>query len=156
MEEKMKKRNIVLILATIIILAILSVACGKSQATTAPIESPVNTQVGAAPTVAMLPTSPPNEVPEDVPIMPDAYELQIANSLNLTYKVAVKIEDVVAFYEEEFPNYGWDKTNNPDSVVASMAQMSRGKENGDRIAFSIQYNPVGEFTIVQIYIVRAP
>src|SRR4030065_1667461 len=131
MEEKMKNRNFVLISATIIILAILSVACGKSQATTAPVESPVNTQVGSAPTVAVLPTSPPNEVPEDVPIMPDAYELQIANALNLTYKVAVKIEDVVAFYQEEFPNYGWDKKNNPDSVVASMAPIARGKEKGD-------------------------
>jgi PBP1b-binding outer membrane lipoprotein LpoB len=156
MEETMKVKRIGLILATIIILAILLVSCGKKQATTAPVESPVNTQAGAAPTVAVLPTSPPNEVPEDVPIMPDAYELQIANALNLTYKVNVKIEDVVAFYQGEFPNYGWDKTNNPDSVVASMAQMSRGKENGDRIAFSLQYNPVGEFTIVQIYIVRAP
>src|SRR4030042_1105428 len=97
MEEKMKNRNFVLISATIIILAILSVACGKSQATTAPVESPVNTQVGSAPTVAVLPTSPPNEVPEDVPIMPDAYELQIANSLNLTLLVSLQSYKFTSF-----------------------------------------------------------
>jgi hypothetical protein len=101
-------------------------------------------------------TAEPSGIPEDVPVMPDAYELVIPNQLNLTYKVDLQIKDVVAFYQAELPNDGWDQPANPDSVVGSMAQMARTKANGDRITFSIQYNPIGEFTIVQIYITRAP
>ena len=62
---------------------------------------------------------------------------------------------MVDFYEATLPENGWDQINNPDSVVGAMAQMTRGKSNGDRITFSLQFNPVGEFTIVQIYIIRA-
>lgn len=152
----MKPKRVLFVIAAIIILSILSAACSKSQATT-PAQNPVTTQEpGASATQPVLATSAPAGIPEDVPIMPDAYDLQIPNELNLTYKVDVPIKDVVAFYQQELPTDGWDQPSNPDSVVGSMAQMARTKANGDRITFSIQYNPVGEFTIVQIYVTRAP
>jgi hypothetical protein len=159
LEEKMNLKKAALVIVTIIIITLLSAACSKSQATTpAQIQNPATTQdTGSSvvePTAA--PTKAPSTVPEDIPIMPDAYELQVPNQLNINYKVDLKIQDVVDFYEQALPENGWDQINNPDSVVGSMAQMTRSKTNGDRITFSLQYNPVGEFTIVQMFIVRAP
>jgi hypothetical protein len=152
----MKPKRVLFVIAVIIIISILSVACSKGQATT-PSQYPITTQEpGGSTSQPVVATSAPSGVPEDVPIMPDAYDLQIPNQLNLTYKVDLQIKDVVAFYQQELPTDGWDQPANPDSVVGSMAQMARSKANGDRITFSIQYNPVGEFTIVQIYITRTP
>jgi hypothetical protein len=152
----MKPKKVIFVLATIIILSVLSVACSKGQATT-PAQNPITTQSpGTASQVPVVVTSEPTTVPDDVPVMPDAYELQVPNQLNVIYKVDLQIKDVVTFYQQELPLKGWDQINNPDSVVGSMAQMSRSKSNGDRITFSLQYNPVGEFSIVQIYITRAP
>jgi len=152
----MKPKRVLFVIAAIIILSILSVACSKGQATT-PAQTSVTTQEpGASTPQPVVATSAPAGVPEDVPVMPDAYDLQVPNQLNLTYKVDLQIKDVVAFYQQELPTAGWDQPGNPDSVVGSMAQMARSKANGDRITFSIQYNPIGEFTIVQIFITRAP
>jgi hypothetical protein len=153
----MKLNRILGILTSILFILIFSVACSKSQATTAPVENPLTTQEATSPaqqsTVVSTQSKGP---PEDVPVMPDAYDLQVMDQFNLTYKVAVPIADVVAFYQEELPKNGWDQVNNPDSVVGNMAQMTRSKTNGDRISFSIQYNPVGEFTVVQAFVTRAP
>jgi hypothetical protein len=133
-------------------------ACSKGEATPAVVETQVTTQEPvASSTQESAPTeSKPSGVPEDVPIMPEAYDLSVSNQLNVSYKVSVTIADVVAFYQQEFANYGWDVGNNPDSVIGSMAQLSRSNAAGDRLVFSIQYNSIGEFSIVQIYITRAP
>jgi len=153
----MKLNRVFGILTTILFMLGFTVACSKSQVTTAPVENPVTTQESSSPVQqATEVVSIPNGPPEDVPIMPDAYELEVANQLNLGYKVALPIADVVAFYQEELPKNGWDQINNPDSVVGSMAQMTRSKTNGDRITFSLQYNPIGEFTVLQIYVTRTP
>jgi hypothetical protein len=153
----MKLNRVFGILTTIIFILILTTACSKSQATTPPVEKPVTTQASSSPVPQTTEVvSQPSGPPEDVPVMPDAYELEVANQLNVAYKVALPIADVVAFYQAELPKNGWDQINNPDSVVGSMAQMTRSKTNGDRINFSFQYNPIGEFTVIQIYITRAP
>ncbi|OGO12658.1 MAG: hypothetical protein A2Y53_01760 [Chloroflexi bacterium RBG_16_47_49] len=153
----MKPNKVFLIIVTIFILTLFSVACSKETVTTAPVDNPVATQESIEPTQeTSAATSEPTGVPEDVPIVPDAYELEVANQLNLEYKVNLPIKDVVEFYQQEFPNYGWDVINNPDSVVGSMAQMSRSNAEGDRLIFSIQYNPVGEFAINKIFITRVP
>jgi hypothetical protein len=154
----MNLKKAALVIVTIIIIALVSVACSKSQVTTpAQIQNTATIQeTGSSVQPTAVPTKASPTVPEDIPIMPDAYELQIPNQLNITYKVDLKIQDVVDFYEQTLPEDGWDQINNPDSVVGSMAQMTRSKTNGDRITFSLQYNPVGEFTIVQMYIIRAP
>jgi hypothetical protein len=159
----MKPKNSLILVVAIILLSIISVACSKSQETT-PAQNPVTTQEpgaatqqpGAATQQPGSVTSEPTGAPEDVPIMPDAYELQVPNQLNIIYKINAQIKDVVTFYQQELPANGWDQINNPDSVVGSMAQMARSKTNGDRLTFALSYNPVGEFTIVQIYINRAP
>lgn len=152
----MKSKRVLFVTIAIILLSILSVACSKGQTTT-PTENAVSTQEpGASTPQPVVATSVPAGIAEDVPIMPEAYDLQVPNELNIIYRVDLQIKDVVAFYQQELPTKGWEKPANPDSVVGSMAQMARTKANGDRITFSIQYNPVGEFTIVQIFITRIP
>ncbi len=151
----MKAKRTLFGIAIIIIISILLAACGKAPATT-PAQNPVNTQPtsgGTAPTQVVATKAPPS-VPSDVPVMDGSYDLQVPNDLNITYKVKAQIKDVVAFYQTALPENGWDQTNNPDSVVGAMAQISRSKTNGDRITFSLQFNPVGEFTIVQIFLNR--
>jgi hypothetical protein len=157
LEEKMKFKKAAIVVLSITMIALISVACGGSQATTpAQSQAPATTQETGSTVVqpTAVPTKPKPTAPDDVPIMPDAYAIEIPNQETISYKVDTTIQDVVDFYEANLPGNGWDQVNNPDSVVGAMAQMSRSKANGDRITFSIQYNPVGEFTIVQIYITR--
>jgi hypothetical protein len=154
----MNLKKVSLIIAAIIILTIILVACSKSDATSVPVENQGTTQESSASsTQETVPTtSQASSAPEDVPIMPEAYEVQVSNQLNVSYKVKSTIQDVVTFYQQEFVNYGWDVVNNPDTVIGSMAQLSRSNAAGDRLTFSLQYNPVGEFTIVTIYVTRVP
>ena len=153
----MKLNRILGILVCIILMMVVTVACNKNQPTSSPVDNQVTTdEHTAAVQQTTESTSEPKGPPDDVPIMPDAYELRVVDALNLTYKVDATIEDVVAFYQTELPNNGWDQINNPDSVVGSMAQMARSKTNGDRITFSFQYNQIGEFTLLRIFITRAP
>ncbi len=153
----MKPKKVIIIIATLILLTLVSVACSRSQATTPPSNPAPTQETGTTPSTGEpQPTIASGTVPADVPIMPDAYELESPNEFNVIYKVNAPIKDVVAFYQQELPNNGWTVSNNPDTVVGNMAQLSRAKENGDRMTFSLQYNPVGEFTIVQIYLTRMP
>jgi hypothetical protein len=148
------KKGLYLSIAAIMSLLLL-IACSKAP-TAAPATTqatnPVFTQVESGQTP--VPTKAAPTVPSDVPVMTGAYDLEVPTSVNVTYKVDAQIKDVVAFYETSLSEAGWSQTSNPDSVVGAMAQMSRSKPNGDRITFSLQYNPVGEFTIVQIFITR--
>lgn len=107
----------------------------------------------AAPETQALPSG--SEVPEDIPIPEAAYELQIARKgTYIQYKVDGEIADVVAFYEQEFPNSGWDQGRSPDTVVGAMASLLREKEIGDRVTISMQKNQLGGFVVVTISISR--
>jgi hypothetical protein len=157
LEEMMKLKKAAIMIFSIVIIALLSVACGSNQATTAAQTQSLVTNQETGSSVDQPTAVPTKELPtspDDVPIMPDAYAVEVPNQLTISYKINALIQDVVDFYKLSLPENGWDQSNNPDSVVGSMAQMSRSKANGDRITFSLQYNPVGEFTIVQIYITR--
>lgn len=95
-------------------------------------------------------------VPADVPIMEGAYNLQIARGgNNIVYQVDASVDEVVTFYQEELPKYGWQPTRNPDTSVGSMALILRENEAGDRINLNMQYNPLGEFVRLTITIARA-
>jgi hypothetical protein len=153
----MKSKKYWIILTTILILGLLLIACGKKQETTVPVNNPEITQEVNPSTEQTEVVAPPLVgAPEDVPIIPDAYDVEITDESNQNYKVDLPLKDVVEYYQTELPKNGWDQINNPDSVVGQMAQMTRSKTNGDRINFSLQYNPVGEFSLVTIYITRAP
>lgn len=98
-----------------------------------------------------------SEVAEDIPIMVGGRRLEVAmDGSNISYEVDGQIEDVVAFYQEELPKYGWEMTRSPDNVVGAMATMARVNEAGDRLTFSLQYNPMGEFVVIRIVRLKAP
>jgi len=153
----MKSNKYIILIILVLTLLIMLVGCSKGQTTTAPVENPAPTEETV--TETELPgevTQAPSGVPVDVPIYPDSTDVQVANQNNVAYKANASIEDVGIYYQTELPNYGWDVLKNPDSIVGNMAQISRSNANGDRIALSLQYNPVGEFTVIQIYITRTP
>lgn len=153
----MKLNKASLITTLLVIFIFVLAACGKSEATpSSEATQSTTSEPSTTVTQEVVTTSKPSGVPEDVPIMPDAYDLSVPNQLNVSYKVKVDIPAIVEFYQQEFTKYGWDVTNNPDSVVGSMAQLSRSNAAGDRLIFSIQYNSIGEFSVVQIYITRSP
>jgi len=153
----MKSKRIFLLLIAITVLLVLLVACSKGTTVSEPGANQGETQESLPPTQGtIIPTKAPLGVPEDVPILPDAYDLKVPNEFTIYYKVDLPLQDVVTFYNEELPNYGWDEPKYPDSAVGAMAQMARSKPDKDRITFSIQFNPVGEFTVVQISLTRAP
>ena len=162
LEDKMKMTRVLLLLTSVLAISILLVACGGGKTAPPAAETPsgggvTSPETGTTP-VAETPavSTQASGVPEDVPVMPDAYDLQSSNGLHVIYKIDAQITDVVTFYQQELPNYGWDNATNPDSAVGSMAQMTRMNSAGDRISFSIQYNPVGEFCIVEAYLTRTP
>jgi hypothetical protein len=153
----MKSNKVIILLTILLTLTILLVGCSKGQATNAPVENPVTTQEpGTSNDVSIVTTQAPSAVPEDVPIYPDSSDIQVADQYNIVYKANASIDNVVTFYQTELANYGWDIEKNPDSIVGNMAQITRGNANGDRIALSLQYNPIADFTIVQTNITRTP
>jgi hypothetical protein len=93
---------------------------------------------------------------DDVPIMESATNVQKSVSgTNITYQVEGTIEDVVTFYQEELPGYGWEMAGPPDNAVGFIATMLRENSDGDRLAINMQFNELGGFVILTITISRA-
>lgn len=95
------------------------------------------------------------ELPEDIPIPPGYRKLLITkDASNISFEVDGTIDEVVTFYQQELTNLGWEMDRSPDSVFAAFGSIARIMENGDRITISLQYNPVGEFVVVRLVILR--
>jgi hypothetical protein len=95
-----------------------------------------------------------SENSDDVPIMDDAYQVQKGKS-SIIYQVDGSVEDVVAYYQAELPNYGWELSGPPDNAVGAIATMLRENANGDLLAINMQYNSVGDFVRITITLSRA-
>jgi hypothetical protein len=164
----MKIARLFVIITAVLLMLSLSVACGGGS-TSAPEEQnqPENVQESGS-TEAQAPESvgdtqpteveQPNEpaMPGDVPIMENIRDFQATSDFtNISYVVDLDINDVVAWYQEQLPNYNWEMSRAPDSALASIANMSRINANNDRLTISLQHNPVGEFTVVRIVVVRS-
>lgn len=161
----MKTVKLISFVAFLLLLAALMAACGGGQTvepTAVPVEAttPVDTGGDAAPTDATVVQEPPpadETAPEDVPIMDGIRDLQITNKgMNVSYVVDGEITDVVSFYQEKLASVGWEMARAPDNAVGSIATMSRVNAAGDRISLTLQHNPIGNFTVVQIVVLRAP
>jgi hypothetical protein len=95
------------------------------------------------------------EVPEDVPIMDGAYQLQAGLSgKNVVYQIDSSLEDVVVFYVEELPDFGWEMAGPLDNAVGSIGTMLRENAAGDRLVINLQRNEVGGFVRLNITISR--
>lgn len=94
-------------------------------------------------------------VPDDIPIMEGAYELQSARSANnVTYQVDATVEDVVLFYQEELPKFGWELAGPPDNAIGTIGTMLRENAAGDQLAINMQFNQVGGFVRLNMRINR--
>ena len=94
-------------------------------------------------------------VPDDVPVLEGAYRLVAGSSgKNVVYQVDTTIEEVVTFYQNELPNYGWEMAGPPDNQVATIATMLRENADGDRLAINMQRNELGGFVRVTVTISR--
>lgn len=163
----MKLVRLFLLFSTLLLSLSLLVACGS--ATEAPVEQqPQENVVETSPAevsnqtpeeeTALTETEQSDEpaIPEDVPIMENNRDFQAtADFTNISYVVDLKVADVVTWYQAELPNYGWELSRAPDSALATIANMSRINANNDRLTISLQHNPVGEFTVVRIVVVRS-
>lgn len=94
-------------------------------------------------------------IPNDLPMMEGAYEIQAGHSgQNVSYQVEGTIEEVLAFYQDELPGFGWELSGPPDNAIGSMGTMLRENVAGDRLTINMQANVVGGFVKLTITITR--
>jgi len=128
---------------------------GEGVETTAPVQETQPAGVGEE-TGNEAPLATPG-VPEDIPIMEGAYKLQVARAgAYVIYQVDGSIEDVVTFYQQELPNFGWHEVRSPDTAMGAMATILRENDAKDRLNISMQKNELGGFVAVTISVQRVP
>ncbi len=94
-------------------------------------------------------------VPDDVPVMDGAYQLQATMSgNNVLYQVDATVDEVVAFYQEELPKFEWEMAGPPDNAIGSIGTMLRENAAGDRLAINMQGNDLGGFVRLTITVSR--
>ena len=91
----------------------------------------------------------------DVPIPEDAYKFQsMRGGSSATYQVDMDIDELVSWYQEELPKFGWELAGPPDSAVGAMGTMLRENEAGDRLTINMQANVNAGFVSVIIQVIR--
>jgi hypothetical protein len=91
----------------------------------------------------------------DVPIPEEAYKYQsMRGGSSATYQVDMDIGELVSWYQEELPKYGWELAGPPDSAVGAMGTMLRENEAGDRLTINMQANVNAGFVSVIVQVIR--
>lgn len=94
-------------------------------------------------------------IPNDLPVMEGAYEIQAGHSgQNVSYQIDGTVEEVLAYYQEELPKFGWELSGPPDNAIGSIGTMLRENVAGDRLTINMQSNVVGGFVKLTITISR--
>ncbi len=164
----MKKDYLRKVWIIVIGMILLISACSPSRVSVeeynleAGIESTVEVQATPTPVVETEPGEEAQPVepakstyPEDVPIMEGAYQLQAARKgTNVLYQIDATVDEVVTYYQNELPNFGWEMAGPPDNAVGAIATMLRENEAGDRLAINMQANELGGFVRLTITISR--
>jgi hypothetical protein len=171
----MKRKNVFRLLAIVLALSLLLGACRGSSGSEPPAnDSGSNssdagdsgsTDSGDAPddgTGGEAAGDPPSEdpagdaVPDDVPVMPGAYNLDvIREGSQINFYVDAEMEEVMAYYATELAALGWEETRTPDSAIGSIGSMVRQNAAEDALSISMSYNANGGFTVIQIAVSRA-
>jgi hypothetical protein len=175
-EEVMERsRKLLLMGGIVLIFALLFSACVPAASTPPPSEiSGGNTQPAAAATSSggesgtggEAPAAPSGgetgsgssqQIPEDIPVPDGAYDQNINTSVGqMDFKVAGDAASTLAFYQDNLPQDGWELLGAEDTAVGNTALMLRTNAHGDRLSINLQYNPNGSFTVVTLYLNRAP
>ncbi len=127
------------ILLGVTVLLVVALACGGS--------SGGGGTSGGGSTTTQSPTE--SQVPENVPVPPGAYDIQVARSgTQVSYKVDGDIAPLVEFYQAELPGLGWTQECAPDSALGNTATMLRSNEIGEQLSVNMQYNQLGNFVAI--------
>lgn len=94
-------------------------------------------------------------VPEDVPVMPGAYNLDVVReSTQINFTIDADLQTVIDWYAVELEANGWLATRSPDSAIGAMGSMTRENAAGDKISLNLSFNQVSNATTVAIAISR--
>jgi hypothetical protein len=166
MREMRKNRFLYMIIA-LVLLATLASACRPNAQPAKTVQPEVITSETVAEDSEPQPTQLDDEgnelglygQPIDVPIMDANRDLQISRTgENISYKVdAVSLQDVMTYYQENLTAADWIPGPNENPVGSrNLVTLARTNEAKDRVTVTMQNNPIGEFVVVSIVIIRAP
>ena len=120
-------------LCIFLILTLLPAACGGGAAPAATLPS-----VDVSPATAVpSPTPFIVNVPDDIPLLPDATGLRGTQS-QAEYASEYTVADAIAFYTPELEGLGW-KTLGQPNVFGNVAGLTYGKD-GKYLTVQLQYN----------------
>lgn len=165
----MKKNALYYLIGATLIILVVAVACQPdptpppdapvSQPTKPPVvktdevQSPEESSSGAVEATEV----PVDEsgVATDIPVHEGVYKLQaMRKGSSITYQVDTTIDELVAWYQSELPNSGWEMAGPPDSAIGAMATMLRENGDGDRLTVNMQANEIAGFVSVTIQVTR--
>ncbi len=94
-------------------------------------------------------------VPEDVPLMPGAYDVQVLRANHLVvYRVRAPLGQVLRFYQSALAKRGWQQPAMSDPVVGYVATLLRFKPSGDKLVLNLRYDVRGGYVVVSISVTR--
>lgn len=117
------------ILMTLLVLTLSACTAPSTVQPTAPAQ-PV-----ALPTA--MPTATPVPVPQNIPIMPNATELQVTES-DISFFVKADLNKVIEFYSKEMLAKGWREQEKP-SALGNFGRMYFATEN-QQVSFFLTYS----------------
>ncbi|NPA92371.1 MAG: hypothetical protein GXO56_01650 [Chloroflexi bacterium] len=117
---------------------------------------------GATPSLTPTPSAVPTPtapvvagVPEDVPLMPGAYDIQVLRANHLVvYRVRAPLGTVLRFYQSALAQEGWQQPAMSDPVVGYVATLLRFKPPGDKLVLNLRYEVKGGYVVVSISVTR--
>ena len=73
----------------------------------------------------------PADLPADIPIMPGATDLQTfkitnSNATQVTFFTSASDEEIIAYYDDEMPKYGWSNTGEFNNATSRIIYYSKG------------------------------
>ena len=91
------------------------------------------------------------EAPSNIPVVGGEIREFFGSDSLVSYATPKDLDDVIDFYRETMPNYGWD-TGDDTSVLTSTYAVLSFKNADQRCMVTMSKNPVNEDTIVVISI----
>jgi hypothetical protein len=169
-------KHLVKVLIASLLLALFATACssgpptvtqappgqddgGGSEATAEPVEDVGTEETDSATDATEVPSVPVDDrgIPIDIPIMADAYDIQISitrSGVDIKFRVDLGVEDTVAYFQESLPGAGWVETTSQDTAFGALGSMARVNEAEDSMSLSMNFNAGGEFTQVIVSVSR--
>ncbi len=91
------------------------------------------------------------EAPANIPVVGGEISEFFGSSSLVSYNTSMSLGDVVDFYRNAMPNYGWNVGDDPSVLTSTYAVLSY-KNADQRCTITMSKNPLNEDTIVLISI----